>query len=119
MAYFEKDFIKRQIRQLTEMLSRVLGQAKSEGNFETGLEAIRKTCGEALGIDSAIIGRMTSASVAQVINDPERLKAYAWLLEQEAELHELKGDAATARDRRRRALEISNELSRHSGGAEA
>jgi hypothetical protein len=105
---FEQDFIRRQISQLAEALRRLVGRARETGEIDPAMEAIAGTGTELLGVPWEILAQTDPASARMLIGaaKPDRIEAYAKLLDAEAELLELRGDAAGAAARKTRAAAI-------------
>jgi hypothetical protein len=102
----EKDFIKRQLQQLAAFLKRLLSKARDEGDVDTALDELRRQGGETLGVPLHFLDLAEPASVATLLRTREKLEAYAEILLAEAELSEMKGDAASAQALRLRAQAV-------------
>lgn len=119
MGEFEKDFVMRQIRQLAQLVARVVLRARSEGQVASGLEQIREAVESCLGMDYAMLSRIDPASAALLVHDGEVLRTLAWIAAQEGELHESAGDLVTARHQRCRAVALYAECSERFPGEDA
>lgn len=106
MSLFERDTIKRQIRQLGDAIAAIVFRAKAEGNYETGLEAVRAAAEGGLGVDYAMLERLAPASAAMLLRDAELIRTYAWICEEEADLLDRAGRRGEANARRARAAEL-------------
>jgi hypothetical protein len=103
---FERDYFKRQIKQLVAGLARALGLARQERRYDDALAAVKRTPSDWFDVDSDTLERIDANSVAMLLRDPEKIEAYAWLLDQEAEIHDARGDTAAAEASRRRAAAV-------------
>jgi hypothetical protein len=103
---FEKDYIKRQMKALSQALAKILLGARTEMKYEDAILQLKKTAGDHLRVDPELLGALDVASAVSLLRRPERVLAYAELLEAEAEVHRMRGDeqAAEARHRRAEAL---------------
>jgi|SRR6516165_2378194 hypothetical protein len=102
----EKDFIKRQLQQLAAFLKRLLSKARDEGEVDTALDELAKTGGELLGVPLHFLDVADPKSAALLLRSREKIDAYAEILLTQAELSELKGDAASAQALRLRAQAV-------------
>ena len=119
MATFEKDFILRQIRQLVQLIARIVLRTHAEGQYASGLEEVRATMEGYLGFDYEMLGRIDPASAALLVHDGEALRTLAWIAAQEGELLEGAGDPAAAQDQRRPALALYAECAKRYPGEAA
>jgi hypothetical protein len=103
---FERDYFKRQIKQLVAGLARALGLAKQEHRYDDALAAVKRTPSEWFGIEAEMLERVDARSVVMLLRDPEKIESYAWLLDEEASIHDARGDAPSAEAARRRAAAI-------------
>jgi hypothetical protein len=103
---FEKDYIKRQMKALSQALAKVLLGARTEMKYEDSILQLRKTAGDHLRVDPELVGALDVASAVSLLRRPERVLAYAELLDAEAEVHRLAGDGETAAARTRRAAAL-------------
>src|SRR5262245_25650035 len=107
------------VQQLAELLARLL-KLKAAGKHEEVVEAIEAGCLSLLGLDFGALALVDSASAAQLLSEPMRIRTFARLLEELADVHRLQGNEAKARARTRHALEMYLEaLSRRPDDAEA
>ena len=104
----EKDFIKRQLAQLAQFLKRLLAKARDEGEASTALDEVQKKAGELLGVPLHFLDMADPASARLLLRTPEKIAAYAEILETCAQLSELKGDAASAQALRARAEALTS-----------
>ena len=81
---YDRDFIKRLIQQLAQMLAAAL-KLRQAGKHEQALETIRSSSGELLGLEWDVLAFGPASSAASLLGQPERVRIYAQLLEAEAE----------------------------------
>ena len=101
---FRYDYIKRVIEQFAEMLAGIVG-LKRQGKYEAALEEVAATYA-ALKVDRKLLELIDSRSLASTLGPPEKLRAVVRLMIEEGEIHLLRGEAALARRRFRRASEL-------------
>ena len=108
MSRFEQDTIKRQIRQMGEVVAAILTRAHAEQDLEFGLRAIREATATDFGLDRSLLDRLDVPSAAVLLRVADRVRLYAQVCTAEAELLETLGrvDEAT-RLRGRAALSVS------------
>jgi hypothetical protein len=93
---FERDYVKRQIKQLVDALARAIGIAKKEQRYDDALEAVKKAPSDLLGIDGELLERVDAASAARILGDRERVEIYAAILDEEAGIHSARGEPSLA-----------------------
>ncbi len=106
MARFEQDTVKRQIRQLGDLVAAIVSRARADQDYESGLEAIRDAAGEGFGLDRSMLDRLDAASAALLLRDSESARVYAAVCAAEAELLEKLGRSAEAAERAERASQV-------------
>ena len=106
MSIHEKDFIMRQVRLLARAVARIVLKARSDGDFVTGLQALRTVAAEMLDCDDEFLGRLDPTSVSMMTRDAMEMQALAWLASQEGALHGGAGDAVEARRLQMRAAAL-------------
>jgi hypothetical protein len=109
MLDYEKDLIKRQIKQLVQSLARLVAGARQEVKVDVALEQLRKTAGDLLKTDPGLLAVVDVSSVAMMLRDPGRIALYAHVVAEEAELHRRAGDPASAERCHRRAIALFEE----------
>ena len=100
---FERDYLMRQVEQLTQLLAKIARLRKSE---QQSL-ALTEIAGayEGLGIKKSMLEYLDVSSLIRMIEQPELLLAIGRVMEQEAEMLEEQGDArAEAKRQRAEAL---------------
>jgi hypothetical protein len=105
MPRFEQDMIKRQIRQLGDLVAAIVARARIDEDYESGLEAIREAADKGFGVDRSVLDRVDAASAAMLLGDAERARVYAQVCAAEAEtLEKLGRGEQAARLKERAAL---------------
>ena len=119
MSFVERDYVMRVVKQLGELLIRVF-RLKSEKRFDEAAQAIEGGCLELLGLEFDVLALVDSASCAGLLNEPLRIRTFARLLEELADVHLADGDEERSRSRSRHAYELYCEvLERKPDDAEA
>ncbi len=108
MSIVERDYVMRLVKQLAELFARALN-LKLAKKHEEAAEVIEAGCLTLFGIDWRTLSWADSASAAQLLKEPARIRAFAALLEQRAELHEAAGEPAEARSKWQHAFEMYRE----------
>jgi len=104
MSLFERDTIMRQIRQLGDAIAGIVSRARAEGQYETGLEAVREAAQGGLGVAYPVLNRLAPESAALLLRDAELIRTYGWICAEEADLLGRAGQAGQAAARRGRAI---------------
>lgn len=115
MPTVRKDYIERLIEQLAEALAALLA-LRRDRKHEAAQALIRESSLSLLGMEYSVLTSMDARSVAQLLGHPEKIKALAGLIAEEAELLRQRGDEAGALARFERALALRLEarpLQRH------
>jgi hypothetical protein len=105
MSLFEKDYVKRQIKQLAKAIAQALNLGR-RGQLEDAEERIRAACGESLGLDFELLAMLDCNRVVAALGSAERVRAYAALMEAQAELEDLANRPESARASRARAADL-------------
>ena len=103
---FERDFLKRQIRALAQLVLKILGSKRRPDDM---VQELRRAASDALGVDAEVLARVDVATAASLLGVPERIQAYAWMLAEEADLV---ADPVAADAARRRSLALFREAFR-------
>jgi len=119
VSRFERDTIKRQIKQLGDAVAALVLRAKAEADYDTGLEAVRNRAQDGLGIDYALLGRLAPDSAAMLLRDGEVVGTYAWITAEEASLEQAAGRTDEAARLRCRAAELYVEAAQLDRSGEA
>src|SRR5262245_61818496 len=93
------------LQQLAEALARIAKLGR-EGRNEQAEEELAQACGQLLGVEHAVLTAADVPTAVMLLRDPEKVRAYADLLETEAQLLALRGDDAAAAKRRERAAAL-------------
>ena len=109
---FERDYVMRLVKQLAELFARVMNLKAAKKNEEAA-EVLEAGCLILFGIDWRTLAWADSASAAQLLKEPGRIRAFAALLEQRAELHEASDEPAEARSKWQHAFEMYREAGDH------
>jgi hypothetical protein len=103
------------VDQMTTLLSAILGLRKNNQPGEA-LEKLATSGDDILGMQRALLDRVDSGTAARMLGDPHKVRAYARLMREEAEiLQELGRPAASSRVR---SAELLIEASRMAGGVQ-
>lgn len=105
----EKDYIMRMITQLSQVLNRILF-AKHAGQFEEAARLIQNGYEELLGLNGRLIATLDSPTLAGLLGHPEKIKALAHLLVEDAEVSIAKGELQPAMIRLQKAYELFEHL---------
>ena len=95
------DFLMRLIARVGELISRALRLAKQGKHDEAG-DTLEDAYKKELGMPRAMLDRLDAATAARTLGG-EKSVVLAALLDAEAELAQLAGNEASARERRQRA----------------
>lgn len=109
------DYLLRMMVETTQALLRAAGLRRA-GKLDEALNELRDAYGELLGPAAELAPRLDSATAAQVVGNPERIRAWAQLLREEAEVRRLRGEAAAADALEARELELELEAHLRAGG---
>lgn len=95
----EKDFIVRMTQEMAKMLAAIMGFRKAK-QPEVALQTLSEAGADLLGVPKSVLDSLDAPSAARMLVDPTRMRAYARLLREEAEiLVELNRSGALARSR--------------------
>jgi tetratricopeptide (TPR) repeat protein len=101
---FRDDYLMRQIKQLAEVLARML-KLRSEQQYDQALAAADALY-EELGIPRGLHDVVDSPTLASMLRTPEAMRAAAQLQVEEGQIYRAKGDPMTAFSKYRRATEL-------------
>lgn len=104
----KRDYLLRLIEELQQALATIL-RHRQEGDAETAMHSADAAVAALLGPLADVATRLDSASAAQVVNDADRLAAWARLLAEKAAIQRERGDPAATASTRTRALELALE----------
>lgn len=108
MARFEQDTIKRQIRQLGDLIAAIVARMRDSQDYRSGLEAIREAAGGVFGPDRSLLDRLDPRSAVMMLRDPENARVYARTCAAEAEALERLGRIEEAAQLKERAALVEN-----------
>lgn len=108
VSIVERDFIMRLVKQMAELLARAL-KLKAAKKDDEAAEVLESGCLSLLGIDWKTLAWVDSASAAQLLKEPARIRAFAELLETRAKFHAESGELAEARSKYQHAFEMYRE----------
>ncbi len=104
---FEQDTIRRQIRQLGDLVAAIVARARADADYTSGLEAIREASASRLGPDRTLLDRLDAEAAALLLRDPDVVRAYSDVCEAESELLGGLGRSEEAEARRTRARALA------------
>jgi hypothetical protein len=104
MPVVDKDYIVRVIKQIADLFARIVKLIEKR-EYDVAIRVVQDACPKLLGFDYGPLTFADADAAARLLVDRDRVKIFAQLVAKEAELLELKGDAA-ADDKRRFALEL-------------
>lgn len=90
----EKDWLKRQIAELSRVLAALVLRARQDRSYESGLEAVRAIGRDHLPVPCELLERLDPASVRAMLGDGAALDTWALVTLAEAAVAEDAGDAA-------------------------
>jgi hypothetical protein len=105
MALFERDYLKRHLKQLALFLARVLGLQK-QGRADEARQELARATSELIGMEPDVLDGLEPSLVARLLASPERLRVYAEIVRASAGLKRFLGDEEGARDLGVRAAEL-------------
>lgn len=111
------DYVKRLIEQLGAALARIAG-LRAQGQYQEALAELREAY-SGLDLNPRLVGSLDGASLARMLRDPDRVRALARLLEEEAKLRDHLDQTVAARSQRRQALALYRSLADPSPDAAA
>lgn len=109
----QRDTVVRWIEQLGQLVRKLLGTGDG-ADLALARQEVDAAVQALLGGMAAVVPRMTPASAAAIVNDPDRLFAYAQLLSLDAMLLAAEGKPEPSRATRARALAFGEEAARRS-----
>lgn len=107
-SLIERDYVMRLIKRLAELIAQALKLSKS-GKHEEAQALLESGCQSVLGMPYGALALVDSASAAELLAQPHRIKAFAQLLEAAAEIAP---SEAARRAKMRHALEMWREAVR-------
>ena len=114
----QRDVVLRWIEQLARLVARLLGRG-SPGDLATARDQVDEAVASLLGPLAPILPRLEADSAAELLGDPERIFAYAQLLDLDAAIGEAMGEREAAPDVRARAVALAEAAVSRAGGERA
>ncbi len=105
-----RDYLIRIIEQAVQAIRRMLGHLEG-GDYEAA-RADAEEAYDALGVPPDLVPRMSSAALAELLGQPEKIRLMSELSWHEGERLSATGDPVNGMDRRRRAIELLLEAQR-------
>lgn len=105
MSITERDLLLRMIQQLGDSIAKIIG-LRTGGQPDEALVLLQQTTDGILGPMAGMIDQVDSASAAMLLASPQKVRAYAWLVDERAKIRAAQGDDARARADERRALDL-------------
>ena len=107
----KRDVVLRWIEEFGRLIARLLGRG-TPGDLDLALEEIERATGDLLGGLAPLVPKLDAASAAQIIADPDRIFAWAQLVELGGLVAEARGDAGAGLAARERAVGLAEEAIR-------
>ena len=104
----KRDVVLRWIEEFGRLIARLLRRG-APGDLDLALEEIERATSDLLGGLAPLVPKLDTASAAQIIADPDRIFAWAQLVELGGLVAEARGDAGAGLAARARALELADE----------
>jgi len=105
VSYFERDLVRRMIKQLGEIAARIAGLA-AQRKFEEALSVVQQSERELLGPLTATLDAVDARTVRLLLGNDEKLEVWVVLLSERAKLLDAQGQHAAARSVAARAAEL-------------
>ena len=104
----QRDVVLRWIEEFGRLIARLLRRGAA-GDLELAREEIERATADLLGTLAPLVPQLDTPSAAALLADPERIFAWAQLVELGGMVAEAQGGAAAGVSARRRALELGRE----------
>ena len=114
----QRDVVLRWIEQLGRLVARLLGRG-SPGDLATAREQVDDAVVSLLGPLAQILPQLEADSAAELLGDPERIFAYAQLLDLDAAIRQAAGEPDAAEAGRARAVALAKAALLRAGGERA
>lgn len=102
----ERDLIMRQIKQIVQLVARLLKGGAAEVKRDTALDELHRTASDLLRMDVKMLELVDARSAADLLRRPERIELYARIVCGQAEIfHHIK-DTGAEKAAKRRALQL-------------
>jgi hypothetical protein len=112
VSYFERDVVRRMIKQLGEIAARIAGLA-AQRKLDEALSVVRQSEQELLGPLSGTLDAVDARTVRLLLGNDEKLAVWIVLLTERAKLLDAQSQQETARSVASRALELLQLLESH------
>jgi hypothetical protein len=113
---FTRDYLLRVIEQAADFIARIT-KSKREGHFKAGLRQVESAYDALLDMDRQLFEVANSGVLADLLGPPEKIRAIAGLVREEADLLRLSGDPINAQLKYKRAVELVLEARERGGEA--
>lgn len=109
----QRDVVLRWIEEFGRLIARLLRRGAA-GDLDLARDEIERATADLLGPLAPLVPQLDVASAAALLGDPDRIFAWAQLVELGGIVAEAQGNAAAGASARRRALELGREACRRS-----
>jgi hypothetical protein len=109
MFHDRKDYVMRQIHQLTQFVARILALTQKGAWAEVGI-TLEQAYRDLLGIDKSLLDRVDVATLKMLLQSSAKTAVAVHLIEAEASAAEVHGDIACAKRLRSRARNLKGDL---------
>ncbi len=107
----KEDYIMRMVDQLSRFLARIFKRAR-QAEFDQALAVLDDAFAEVLGPDAYLLAKVDVDSAVRMLAHPEKVAAYARLVQAEAFIYDQMGERPLATKRHQRALSLMVETIR-------
>ena len=111
----QRDIVLGWIAQLGRLVARLLGRG-SAGDLATARDQVDEAVVSLLGPLAQILPQLEADSAAELLGDPDRIFAYAQLLDLDAVIREAAGEREAATEGRARAVALAKAAATQAGG---
>jgi hypothetical protein len=111
----QRDIVLGWIAQLGRLVARLLGRG-SAGDLATARDQVDEAVVSLLGPLAQILPQLEADSAAELLSDPDRIFAYAQLLDLDAAIREAAGEPEAAAEGRARAVALAKAAAALAGG---
>ena len=109
----QRDIVLRWIEELGRLIARLLRRGAA-GDLDLAREEIERATADLLGSLAPLVPQLDTGSAAALLADPDRIFAWAQLVELGGLVAEAQGNATAGASARTRALELGREACRRS-----
>lgn len=111
----QRDIVLGWIEQLGRLVARLLGRG-SAGDLAAARDQVNEAVASLLGPLAQILPQLEADSAAELLGDPDRIFAYAQLLDLDAAIREAAGEPEAAAEDRARAVALARAAALQAGG---